>query len=143
MKRDVGAPRLEPFKGDSFTMEVSKGSQSTSSFSVHVSKIGENNWDLIANAKDPLESDDISQLFVSATDMIEEYYRVKRRQNPPYRTIEDQREEQRTGKSTGCFRCRLLALDISEGTDHAQQIYKSIVEACPHIVIKKKEARSL
>ena len=65
------------------------------------------------------------------------------RQNPPHRTIEDQREEQRTGKSTGCVRCRLLALDISEGTDHAQQVYKSIVEACPHIVINKKEARSL
>ena len=43
-----------------------------------MSKIGENNWDLLANAKDPLESDDISQLFVSATDMIEEYNRVKR-----------------------------------------------------------------
>ena len=73
--------------------------------------------------------------------MIKEYERIKRRQNPPYRTVEDLKQEERTGKSTGCVRCRLMAIELSEGTEDSQKIYNYVVERCPHIKIKKRAVR--
>ena len=54
-----------------------------------------------------LPSEVVPDWYGTAQDMIEEVERIRRRQNPPYRSIEDVAEEKRTKRTTGCVDCRI------------------------------------
>ena len=73
--------------------------------------------------------------FSSANEVIEAAERIRRRTNPDYRTVEDAREETKTGKHTGCATCRLRAYESAEGRANGREIYEDIVGRCTHVAL--------